>query len=85
VYISTRELLGQTNDRSSDKAIIESRRGTIKDVKELFNEPTLGPILSQLGADALSNEALRRLAAALEKQQTQPKISAPAQVDSPAS
>jgi len=84
VYISTRELLGQTNDRSSYKAIIESHRGAITDVKELFNEPTLGPILNQLGADALSNEALRMLAAALEKQQAKPNISELAPVDSAA-
>ena len=54
------------------------------DVKELFNEPTLGPILNQLGADALSNEALRMLAAALEKQQAKPNISELAPVDSAA-
>ncbi|MFL6452156.1 MAG: hypothetical protein ACJ746_31495 [Bryobacteraceae bacterium] len=67
MYISTRELLGQTADRSTYEAVIERYCGRITGLESLLNEPTLGPILNQMGAAALSNEALEMLANALAK------------------
>jgi hypothetical protein len=67
VYISTRELLGQTTDRSTYQAVIERYFGRITGVESLLNEPTLGPILNQMGARALSNEALEILANTLSE------------------
>lgn len=67
MYISTRELLGQTADRSTYQAVIERYCGRITGVDNLLNHPTLGPILNQMGASALSNEALETLAKTLSK------------------
>lgn len=67
MFISTRELLGQTADRHTYQAVIERHCGVITGVESLLNEPTLGPILNQMGAGALSNEALQMLASALSK------------------
>jgi hypothetical protein len=58
VYISTRELLGQTADRSTNQEIIERHCGRITGVESLLKDPILGPILNQMGATALSDEAL---------------------------
>jgi len=62
VYISTRERLGQIVDRSIYQAVIERYCGRITGLESLLKEPTLGPILNQMGASALSDEALEILA-----------------------
>jgi hypothetical protein len=67
VYISTRELLGQTADRSTNQEIIERHYGRITGVESLLKDPILGPILNQMGATALSNEALEIIANTLSK------------------
>ena len=67
MYISTRELLGQTTSRAANTAVIESHSGPNLDLQSLLKQPILGPILNQLGAEALTTEALQMLAAALQK------------------
>ena len=62
MFISTRELLGQLADRETHQAVIERHCGQITGVESLLSEPLLGPILNEMGARALSNEALELLA-----------------------
>lgn len=67
MFISTRELLGQTGDRSTYQAVIERHYGDAAGTGSLLEEPILSSIIKEMGAGALSNEALQRLADALSK------------------
>jgi hypothetical protein len=67
MFVSTREMLSQVDDRSKDTAVIEKHCGPLKQLDTLLDEPTLGPLLAELGPEALSDKALRMLARKLQE------------------
>jgi hypothetical protein len=66
MFISTREMLGQVGNRSADEERVGDYLAAIELTGKLSEDGTLGPILKELGPEALSDKALRMLAAALD-------------------